>query len=54
MRKELIVNIIVSVCRIGFAYGIILLFTAEVNLLIWSVGAKVWFLVIALLLLSNE
>jgi len=54
MGKELLIDIVKVICRIGFAYGVVLLFTAETNLLIWSIAAKVWFLIIALLLLAND
>lgn len=45
--------ILILVLRVGLAYGICLLFTAEVNPLLWSTTAKVWLVIVFFLLMAN-
>ena len=52
--KKLIFNIILILFKITFSYAAILLFTAEFNILIWSMTAKIWFLIIAILLIIQD
>lgn len=47
-------EILKLILRLLFAYGLCLFFTAEFNPLIWSTTAKVWLLIIIILLISND
>ena len=50
MGKEIVQLVI----KVGIVYGLFLLFTAEVNPLLWSTAAKIWFIVLLLLTSSDD
>lgn len=52
--KDILISLLKIVLRIGFAYGVCLLFTTEVNILEWRTLAKVWFIIISIILLSAD
>lgn len=54
MRKEIAITLLKIVCRLLFAYGLCLLFTVEFNPLVWSNTAKVWLIILSVILLSND
>jgi hypothetical protein len=51
---EIFISLIKIILRLAFSYGVCLLFTVELNPLMWSVAAKVWLIIIAVILLSND
>jgi len=52
--KETIISLLKIVCRIAFSYGVILLFETIANPLDWSLTGKIWFLIIAVILLAQD
>lgn len=51
---KLTISVLIIIARILFAYGVCLLFTTNFNILEWSNTAKVWFLIISLLLIAQD
>jgi hypothetical protein len=52
--KEILISLLKIILRTGFAYGLCLLFTTNINPLEWRTIAKVWFVVIAFLFLQQD
>lgn len=53
-RNEYLFAITKFIVRVWFAYGLCLLFTVEFNPLLWGTAAKVWLIILVVLLLSND
>jgi len=51
---DLFIVLVKIAFRLGLAYGVCLLFTGEFNLLLWGTAAKVWLIVLVVLLLSQD
>ena len=54
MKMELLIALVKIVFRISFSYGVVLLFQVEFNPLLWSNFAKIIFLIMVVLLLTQE
>lgn len=54
MKTELLIALVKIVLRLAFSYGVVLLFAVEFNPLLWSITAKFIFLIIVVLLLTQE
>lgn len=42
------------VLKVGIVYGLFLLFNEDVNPLVWSTSAKVWFTIVLLIVLGDD
>ena len=51
---ELFITLVKIAFRLVLAYGVCLLFTVEFNPLLWGTAAKVWLIILVVLLLSND
>jgi hypothetical protein len=52
--KKISIEVIKFICRIAFAYAVILLFAVNFNPLEWSNAEKIWLVIIAFILLIND
>lgn len=52
--KNITLQLFIVIVRILVSYLVCLLFTTEPNILLWSITAKVWFLVISIILIQQD